>query len=217
MSHHHHHGSCSHEAHEHGHGHDHDDHESPERGSEYSLYKYIDMERVRCLNESVHGAAKTVFKPWESRLDHSKFVESDADEQLIIYVPFTGSVTLKSIVIIADPGDTHPTKLKVYTNREDVDFDNCEQLTPVQDWDLQYDRDGSLEYATRISKFQNVHSLTLYFPENNGGDTTKIQYIGFKGDFRPMKRDTIVTVYEAIARPSDHKVKDEFKTSHTIQ
>lgn len=35
---------------------------------------------------------------------------------------------------------------------------------------------------TRYSKFQSVANITLHFPENFGGDTTQIHYIGFKGE-----------------------------------
>lgn len=34
----------------------------------------------------------------------------------------------------------------------------------------------------RYSKFQSVANITLHFPENFGGDTTQIHYIGFKGE-----------------------------------
>ena len=34
----------------------------------------------------------------------------------------------------------------------------------------------------RYSKFQSVGNITLHFPDNFGGDTSKIHYIGFKGE-----------------------------------
>lgn len=34
----------------------------------------------------------------------------------------------------------------------------------------------------RYSKFQSVASITLHFPENFGGETTQIHYIGLKGE-----------------------------------
>jgi ABC-type Zn2+ transport system substrate-binding protein/surface adhesin len=66
------------EAHGHSHG-SHDDHrdhdhDAPdhERGFELSLFKHIDQERVRALNEKEPGSAKTVFKPWDARTDRTK-------------------------------------------------------------------------------------------------------------------------------------------------
>ena len=59
----------------HGHSHggggcDHSD-ELPEnvKGDEFSLYLKIDLERLQCLNEETEGSGKTVFKPWDKRLD----------------------------------------------------------------------------------------------------------------------------------------------------
>lgn len=37
-------------------------------------------------------------------------------------------------------------------------------------------------HLTRYSKFQSVGSLTLHFPDNFGGDTSRIHYIGLKGE-----------------------------------
>lgn len=37
-------------------------------------------------------------------------------------------------------------------------------------------------YIIRYSKFQSVANITLHFPDNFGGDTTQIHYIGLKGE-----------------------------------
>lgn len=34
-----------------------------------------------------------VFRPWADRANLEKYLESDADEQLILYIPFTGSLS----------------------------------------------------------------------------------------------------------------------------
>ena len=63
-----------------------------EQGLAYSLFQRIDMNNLTCLNEETDDSGKTVFKPWESRLDREKFVISDADEELLFNIPFTGNV-----------------------------------------------------------------------------------------------------------------------------
>ena len=59
----------------HGHGHgcsDEHDHDDPERGRQFSLYTKINKDHVECLNESVEGSGKDIFKPWDERLDKEK-------------------------------------------------------------------------------------------------------------------------------------------------
>ena len=57
-------------AHCHDESHDHDhDHDGPDRGAEYTLYTQIDMDGIRCLNETDPDAARKVFKEWERRFD----------------------------------------------------------------------------------------------------------------------------------------------------
>lgn len=47
--------------------HDHDD--TPEMGIQYSLYSKIDKDNLECLNETIEGSGKTIFKPWDERLN----------------------------------------------------------------------------------------------------------------------------------------------------
>lgn len=66
------------------HGHSHDDKchscegealdtDNPlEMGIQYSLYEKIDMLNLECLNEVSENSGKTVFKPYEDRLNFNK-------------------------------------------------------------------------------------------------------------------------------------------------
>jgi hypothetical protein len=45
----------------------------------------------------VDNSGRGVFKAYEQRLDRTQFVESDADEELLFNIPFTGNVKLKGI------------------------------------------------------------------------------------------------------------------------
>ncbi|KAI8820091.1 galactose-binding domain-like protein [Fimicolochytrium jonesii] len=189
----------------HGHGHDHDhdhDHDGPDRGSEYTLYQQVDLDNVTCLNESDDGAIKKVFKTWDQRNDRTTFVESDVDEQLIVHIPFTANIKLKSIAVVGGPGEEAPASMKAYVNRADLDFDTAEATPPAQEWELVHGDTTSTaaalipEYPTRMTKFQNVRHLTLYFPSNFGAEVTRIFYIGLKGEWDVIKKDPVITVYE---------------------
>ncbi|KAG2232548.1 galactose-binding domain-like protein [Thamnidium elegans] len=197
---------------------EHDHSDLPESGEQFLLYSKIDLDNVRCLNESELNSGKKVIRPWNERMDDLKLVESDADEQLIVVIPFTGSVKLRSICLRTDPTDSAPSKMKVFINRDDVDFDTADSYTPVQEFDLVEGSNNVIEYGVRITKFTSVRNIILYFPENFGEDTSIIRYIGFKGEWTEIKRDPIITIYEAKANPADHKVPGaEEKMGHSIQ
>eukprot|EP00270_Netrium_digitus_P010387 TRINITY_DN3218_c0_g1_i4.p1 TRINITY_DN3218_c0_g1~~TRINITY_DN3218_c0_g1_i4.p1 ORF type:complete len:220 (+),score=13.77 TRINITY_DN3218_c0_g1_i4:163-822(+) len=134
-----HNGSCSH---------DHDCGEHTCAGA-WSLYKFIDMPKVRALNEKAQDSIKSVFKPWELRLDASSVVESSEDDELLVFIPFVNDVKIRSISIIGGSDGTSPAKMRAFTNREDIDFSLAQDLTPVQEWNLAENLNGHLEYLTR--------------------------------------------------------------------
>jgi len=56
-----------------------------------------------------------------------------------------------------------------------------------------------------VYKFNGVHSIDLYFPENFGADSTVVRFIAFKGEFSERKRQAVDAVYEARPVSTDHK------------
>lgn len=42
-----------------------------------------------------------------------QFVESDADEELLFNIPFTGNVKIKGIKISSEDTSSHPAKLRL--------------------------------------------------------------------------------------------------------
>jgi hypothetical protein len=54
--------------------HDHDD--LPESGEQFLLYSKIDIDNVRCLNESEPDSGKSVIRPWNERQQDSKVKNS---------------------------------------------------------------------------------------------------------------------------------------------
>jgi PITH domain len=115
-------------------------------------------------------------------------------------------VKLQALTVIGGLNGSSPSKLKVFINRDDMDFSTAADLTPVQEWDLVENLNGQMEYPTQVAKFNGVHSIDLYFPANFGADSTKITFIAFKGEFSERKRQAVEAVYEARPVPSDHKV-----------
>ncbi|KAH9424675.1 PITH domain-containing protein 1 [Dermatophagoides pteronyssinus] len=182
----------------------------------YSLYTKIDLSKLECLNETVEGSGRLVFKPWEERLNMENFVESDCDEELLFKIPFTGNIKLKGIIIIGGEDETHPSRLRIYKNRPDMSFDDV-SVEADQEFEIMQDQTGTLEYPLKIVKFSNVFHLTIHIPKNYGANTTKVYYIGLRGEFSPTNRDAILIAnYELAPNPADCKNGIEETMFHQV-
>ena len=106
--------------------------------------------QVRCLNEEAEGSCRHVFKPWHERLQVGPALRSDEDDpELLLHVPFDGAVKLRGITVIGGPDGAAPAKLKVWINREDLDFGTVADLPAAQEWDLVDNPRGLVEYPTQ--------------------------------------------------------------------
>ena len=113
-----------------------------------SLYNYIDHDNVQCFNEKVVRSIQSILKPHHTRQDRSTYVESDCDDQLLVHIPFTGSVKLMSIGLSAGPEEAMPSHLKLFINRPDIDFGNVDTIQPVQEGALPREM-GLFQFPTR--------------------------------------------------------------------
>ncbi|KAI4249910.1 MAG: hypothetical protein LQ352_005494 [Teloschistes flavicans] len=202
--HHHDHGA---DDHDHGHGHDHSDEIEP--ALQTLLWKQIDFEGIRTLNESeTDSGAKIVEKTWPMRLDPEPYLESDADEQILMFIPFTGVVRLHSILLRSSPHSSAPQTLKLFPNRDDLDFSSASDLQPTQTLQLSRTADVQ-ELPVKRALFGNTYNLNLFFEDNHGGHDdeevmTRVFWIGFKGEFMPLSREPVEVLYEKAANPRDH-------------
>ncbi|KAK7978313.1 Galactose-binding protein [Apiospora saccharicola] len=201
-----------HDEHDHsGHGHDEHDHSDDITPAlQHSLYQHIDFDGVQTLNEETTGSGKAVLKKtWAERLDLEPEVASDADEQLIVQVPFTGQVKLHSILLRTSPSNSAPRTLKLFINRDDVDFDAAADLPPTQILELSQTGDVQ-ELPVKRALFSKVTRLTLFIEDNFGDgdeDVTRFSYLGFKGEWMALGRAPAQILYEAAPNPNDHALK----------
>ncbi|KAH7884580.1 galactose-binding domain-like protein [Phlebopus sp. FC_14] len=186
---------CGHESHEHN-------HHSGDVGPNDNLFAYIDRPNVVALNATSSGSS--VIKPWHERTSEEVYLESDADEQLIIRVPFTGTVKLRSLLLKAGPGDQTPEKVLMFVNEPSLDFSDAQDKSPTQVFEVAEGRDVT-EYAVRASKSSNVSSVTIFVPSNRGADATRLYYVGFLGQWTERRSNPVITVYEARANLADHE------------
>ncbi|KAJ6439516.1 RNA polymerase I-specific transcription initiation factor RRN6 [Purpureocillium lavendulum] len=197
-------GYGSHDHHEH----DHSDDITPALQS--SLYEQINFDEITTLNESRRDAGKAVVKKtWAERLSAEPELESDADEQLLMTVPFTEQVKLHSILLRTSPSPSAPRTLHLYVNRADLDFSAAEELDPVQKLELSQTSDVQ-EIPVKRALFGKVQRLGLFFVDNFGDgdeDVSRLSYVGFKGEWTRLGRAPTNILYEAAAQPGDHKLK----------
>ncbi|KAI1495565.1 DUF1000-domain-containing protein [Biscogniauxia marginata] len=207
-------GHGGHDDHDHDHEHDHSDDITP--ALQHSLYQHIRFDDINTLNEVVTGSGKAIVKKtWAERLQEEPELESDADEELLITVPFTGQVKLHSILLRSSPWACAPRTLKVFVNREDVDFEEAGELAPAQEFELARTSEVQ-ELPVKRALFGKVQQLTLFFPDNftiEGDDSegaymaTRLSYLGFKGEWMQLGRAPVNILYEAAPNPNDHALK----------
>lgn len=150
-----------------------------------------------------------IIKPYDRRNDETAYVESDADDQLIIRVPFVGAVKLRALLLKAGPADKTPSELHLYANRDELDFDAASSGVPEPTQKLSSTavaRDV-IEYPLKTAKFSNVRTLHIFVPASLGAQTTRIYFVGFKGEWLGEQRREGPTniIYEAAPQVKDHK------------
>ncbi|KAF8422931.1 PITH domain-containing protein [Tirmania nivea] len=144
------------------------------------------------------GTGRNLFEESEPGKDPTAkdWVESDTDEQLMIYIPFRSTLKIHSIHLTSLPpsGDDNeeevgrPRKLKLYANRSNiVGFEEAEGITPTQEVEIAPEswskETGTVVINTRFVKFQNIFSLTIFVEEGEDGcEKTRIDRIRVVGE-----------------------------------
>lgn len=143
--------------------------------------------------DSEFGVPRTLLSPGKPSALKGKttgantkdWVESDTDEQLMLYLPFQSIVKVHSLQITSlpssddDDAPMRPKTIKLYTNRSQVlGFDEAEDIPAVQTVTLRpedYDaKTGTARIELRFVKFQSVTSLVVFFVDGDG-DSDKLR------------------------------------------
>lgn len=113
--------------------------------------------------------------------------KSDADEQLILHIAFHETVKVHSMKLTEfnrgiDP-ELNPTSIKLWVNRENMGFEDCEDITPTQSFELEDDdlKESAKPLSLKFVKFQRVRSITIFIEDNNGGDISALGMLKFFG------------------------------------
>ncbi|KAF3968978.1 hypothetical protein CMV_007191 [Castanea mollissima] len=148
--------------------------------NQVDLVDFIDWSGVECLNQSTSHSVPNALKQGY-REDDGLNLESDADEQLLIYIPFTQVIKLHSILIKGSE-EEGPKTVKLYSNKEHMGFSNVNDFPPSDTVVLSPDNIKGKPVLLKYVKFQNVRSLTIFIEDNqSGSDITKVQKIALFG------------------------------------
>ncbi|KAE9611968.1 hypothetical protein Lal_00048936 [Lupinus albus] len=140
------------------------------------LLDFIDWSSVECLNQSSTHSLPNALKQGY-REDDDLHLESDADEQLLLYIPFNQVIKLYSIVIIG-PEEEGPKTVKLFSNKEHMGFSNVNDFPPNDVAVLSPENLKGKPVLLKFVKFQNVRSLTIFIEDNqSGSELTKVHKI----------------------------------------
>ncbi|KAK8142238.1 hypothetical protein G3M48_009123 [Beauveria asiatica] len=133
------------------------------------------------------GTVRTLFdtaKP--SGLDKSKstassakdWVQSGADDQLLLYIPFQSTVKLHTIQLTSlpsadDEGEvSRPHVIHLFINRpQNMDFAEADDSEPTQVINLgpdDWNEDGTANVSLRFVKFQKTSTVIIYVQQGDG-------------------------------------------------
>ncbi|KWU43554.1 thioredoxin-like protein 1-like protein [Rhodotorula sp. JG-1b] len=146
-----------------------------------SLNSQIDQSQVHCLNESSEHMLKDML-----RGGGDKWLESDADEQLLLHIPIQESIKLRALrFTTASSKSAHaPKTVKIFVNAPGVDFDSAEGgAEAAQEFVLDEEQArGEKVVELRFVRFQNVKHLAIFVVDNQGGeDVTRIDKLELVG------------------------------------
>ncbi|XP_072952318.1 PITH domain-containing protein At3g04780 [Typha angustifolia] len=144
------------------------------------LVDFVDWSSVECLNQSsTHSLANALKQGY--RDDDGLHLASDADEQLLIYIPFMQVVKLHSVAI-KGPEEEGPRTVKLFSNKEHMGFSNVNDYPPSDSVVLSSENLKGKPVILKYVKFQNVRSLTIFIEDNQGGnDISIVQKIALFG------------------------------------
>ncbi|KAB5556356.1 hypothetical protein DKX38_007265 [Salix brachista] len=144
------------------------------------LLDFIDFSGVECLNQSTSHSLSNAIKQGY-REDDGLILESDADEQLLIHIPFNQVIKLHSIAI-KGPEEDGPKTVKLFSNKEHMGFSNVNDYPPSDTIVLSPDTLKGKPVVLKYVKFQNVRSLAIFIEDNQlESEITKVQKISLFG------------------------------------
>lgn len=169
----------------------------------------VDYKGLDFLNlDGEKGDKRAVFTPDQPSALNTKgkappspdWIESDTDEQLMLFIPFQSTIKLHTLQItsVPQPDDedvVRPKTVHLYANRSHVlGFDEADDTPATQtitigenDWDP---KTHTAKLELRFVKFQNISSLTVFVADGDGDGekmrVDRVRLFGETGEKRAM-------------------------------
>ena len=133
------------------------------------LLSQVDMSQTTCLNEAAGHGLRELLKPSSS----GSYLESDADEQLLLGIAFLQSVKLFALRFTTSEAQSAsaPKTIRVFSDALTIGFDEASTQTPAQEFQLTKNQAlGKDLVLLRYVKFQKVNSIALFIQDNQEGE-----------------------------------------------
>jgi len=147
-----------------------------------SINTEIEIKGLDCMNwKSELGSIRSLFENSspsglepKAKAKEADWMESDTDEQLMLFIPFQSTVKVFQLQITSLPPSSEddddeaakrPRTIKIYINNAHIlGFEEAESRTEHQTITLSDDdwKDGTATISTRFVKFQAVSTLTMF-------------------------------------------------------
>jgi len=169
-----------------------------------NITQSIELSGLDILNANTSlGGARALFEASKPSGKGADGVESDTDEQLMLYVPFQAPVKLHSIHITSlasanedddDEAPSRPRIIKLFCNTHQIlGFEDAEEREATQMIELKPEdwKDGTAVVMTKFVKFQSCSAFTMFFveAERSGAEKIRIDRIRVIGERMAEKMD----------------------------
>jgi len=140
----------------------------------------------------------------------------------------------------AGRGEVNPRRLRIYANRANIiDFSEAEDVQPSLNISLLEGETSVAEYPLRMAAFSSITSLSLFFvrepkhmlqtaftftfdglhvqSDSVGEESTRIYYIGFKGETRTVRKEGSSKLEIPAANAPDASLTDRLQERGAAQ
>lgn len=129
---------------------------------------------MSCLNEDSSHTIRDLLR----RSGEDKYLLSDADEQLLIHLPFQQASRIRALKFktAASALEQAPKTIRLFVNRQTIGFDDAESEECAQEMELtEKQQKGEEVVELRFVRFQNVSTLSVFVKDNQGaGDVSRV-------------------------------------------